>query len=152
MDYLSAKSLFKWIIGFLFVLQARYHNPNSAIDLLIKFMLAIFSVLGCFSPFVCTLRKLFPSSLHVMRTHFANEITSFKYPVCPKCDKIYYTYESCIETVGDKNQVRGVTTYTFRIILTSQCVVSAMPCFKKVCSLCLDEQFYTHSNFIVIVV
>ena len=101
-EYLSAKSLLKWIVGFLLVLQARYHIPNSAIDLLIKFMLAIFSVLGCFSPFVCTLRKLLPSSLHVMRTHFASEITFSKYPVCPKCNKIYYTYESCIETVGDK--------------------------------------------------
>ena len=98
----SARSLLKWIVGFLFVLQAKYHIPNAAIDLLIKFMSAIFCVLGQFSPFVLKLQKFFPSSLHTLRSQFAGEIVFSKYPVCPKCNKIYDSYESCVVIIGGK--------------------------------------------------
>ena len=103
----SVQSLLRWIVGILFVLQAKHHIPNAAIDLLIKCMSAIFCVLGRFSPFVCKLQKLFPSSLHVMRSRFADEIVFSKHPVCPKCNKIYNTYESCVETVGGQKSSKN---------------------------------------------
>lgn len=89
-------------MGFLFVLQAKYHVPNSAIDFLIKFLYILICVLSrfCFSPFVDMLWKSFPRSLHVMRKRFAGDFLFSKYPVCPKCSKVYDSYESCIETIG----------------------------------------------------
>ena len=105
-EYKSAKSLLRWIVGFLFVLQAKYHIPNAAIDLLIKFCFALLCILSRFSPFVRILHKSFPPSLHIMRTKFADEVQFSKYPVCPRCGKIYDSYESCIDTVGGKKSSR----------------------------------------------
>ena len=51
-EYSNAQSLVKWVVGFLLILQAKYHIPNAAIDLLIKFMFALFCVLGRFSPLI----------------------------------------------------------------------------------------------------
>ena len=59
-EYQSAQALLRWVIGFLFILQSKYHVPNSAIDLLIKFMFAFFCVLSRISPFVRILQKSFP--------------------------------------------------------------------------------------------
>ena len=79
-EYKSAHSLLRWIVGFLFVLQAKYHVPNTAVNLIIKFMFVLFGVLSRFSPFVAILRKLFPSSLHIMRKRFVQDLSFEKYP------------------------------------------------------------------------
>ena len=94
-EYESAQAL-------LFVLQSKYHVPNSAINLLIKFMFALFYILSRISPFVRILQKSFPPSFHVMRKHFAGECLFSKYPVCPKCHKIYESCDSCVETIGTR--------------------------------------------------
>lgn len=51
-EYASAQLLLKWVAGFLFILQAKHHIPNAAIDFLIKFLFLLVCVLGRFSPFV----------------------------------------------------------------------------------------------------
>ena len=38
----------------------------------------------------------------VMRKHFAGECQFSKYPVCPKCHKIYESCGSCVETIGTR--------------------------------------------------
>lgn len=101
-EYESAQALLRWVIGFLFVLQSKYHSPNSAINLLIKFMFALFCILSRISPFVCILQKSFPPSFHVMRKSFAEECLFSKYPVCPKCHKIYESCDSCVEMIGTR--------------------------------------------------
>ncbi len=112
-EYSNAQSLVKWVVGFLLILQAKYHIPNAAIDLLIKFMFALFCVLGRFSPLIRQLNALFPSSLHVMRKSF-NTIMSFnKYPVCPKCSKVYTSFECCIEKVGSKQSSKTCSYIAF---------------------------------------
>ena len=40
--------------------------------------------------------------LHVMRKHFAGECLFSKYPVCPKCDKIYDSFDNCVEKIGTR--------------------------------------------------
>ena len=101
-EHQSAQSLLRWIIGFLCVFQAKYHIPNSAIDLLIKFMSALFCVLSYFSPFVRILQKSFPPSLHVMRKRFVDDIVFRMFPVCPKCNTVYESYDSRVEKIGTK--------------------------------------------------
>ena len=99
-EYASAQLLLKWLAGFLFILQAKYHIPNAAIDFLIKFLFLLVCVLGRFSPFVRHLQQSFPRSLNVMRKTFMSETSFAKYPVCPKCLRVYESCESCIERVG----------------------------------------------------
>ena len=99
-EYEKAQLLLKWIAGFLFVLQAKHHIPNAAIDFLIKFLFLLICVLGRFSPFIRYLQQLFPQSLNAMRKTFMREASFAKYPVCPKCSKVYKSFESCIERVG----------------------------------------------------
>ena len=97
----------------MFILQAKYHVPNTAIDILVKFMFALFCVLGRFSPFVNIIQKSFPSSLHLMRKHYVQLQSFKKFPVCPKCNAIYHSTEDCIETVGSKRLSKRCTYVAF---------------------------------------
>ena len=85
-----------------FYSPSSYHVPYSAINLLIKFMFALFCILSRISPFVRILQKSFPPSFHVMRKRLAGECLFSKYPVCPKCHKIYESSDSCVETIGTR--------------------------------------------------
>ena len=113
-DSHNAQSLVRWLVGFLAVLQARYHIPNAAIDLLVKFISLFLAVVGRFSPFVCHLYKLFPSTLHMLRKEFSNDIIFRKYVVCPKCTKVYTSYESCINKVGSVQSTKLCSHIEFR--------------------------------------
>ena len=101
-EYKSAKSLIGWIVGFIFIFQAKYHIPNSAVNLLLKFLCALFYIFSCFWTMGGYLHKLFPQSLYVMRQQYLKDCTFSKYPVCPKCSKIFPSYDDCIEIVGSK--------------------------------------------------
>ena len=109
----SAQSLLQWIVGFIFVLQAKHHMPNSALDLLIKFIYALLCVLSSFSPFIDTLRRSFPPSLYLLRKHFMEDCSFSKYPVCPKCNKVYYSYNNCIEVIGSQKVSRHCNFFAF---------------------------------------
>lgn len=101
-----AHLLFMWIVGFIFVLQAKYHLPNAAIDLLVKFMYSLLCVLGSFCTFADNLRKLFPRSLHMMRKYHFPACSFSKYPICRKCNKMYYSLDDCIDIIGSQRQSR----------------------------------------------
>ena len=103
-EYKSAHSLFRWIVGFVIVLQAKHHIPNTAIDLLIKFFHVLFCILGTFSTFAGYLRRLFPPSLYLMRKHNFPDCSFIKFPVCRKCFKVYKSYDDCIEVIGSQRQ------------------------------------------------
>ena len=47
-DSERAQVLCRWLVGFL-LLQGRYYIPNSALTVLVKFLYALFSILGPFS-------------------------------------------------------------------------------------------------------
>ena len=98
----SAQSLLNWMVGFLFVLQAKHNIPNSALNLIIKFLYHFLGVLGRFSSFVHILHKCFPSSIHAMRKPFHSKLYFEKFPVCPKCNKVYDSSENCVMRVGGK--------------------------------------------------
>lgn len=98
----SAQSLLRWIVGFVFVLQAKHHIPSAAVDLLVKFIYALLCVLSSFSPFVNTLRKLFPPSLYIMRRRYLQDCSFSKYPICPKCSMMYYSPDECVQVLGSQ--------------------------------------------------
>ena len=98
----KAQALVRWIVGFVFILQSKHHLPNSAIDYLIKFIGILLSILSKFSPFVRLVYDTFPSSLHVMRNKFADASNFSKYPVCPKCNTLYSSYDQCVEKSGSQ--------------------------------------------------
>ena len=75
-EHKSVHSSFKWFVGFVFVLQAKYHLPNAAIDLLIKFIYTLVCALGSSCPFADKLRMLFPCSLYMMRKHNFPDVLS----------------------------------------------------------------------------
>ncbi len=100
MEFRSAQSIVQWIVGFLFILQSKYHLPNSAIDFITHFIAVLLCVLGKFSPFVRHVQNSFPPSLHIMRKKCAGYINFHKYPICPKCRSLYNCYEECVEKSG----------------------------------------------------
>ena len=109
----SSQSIVKWIVGFFFILQSKHHLPNSAIDFLIKFMAVLLYVLGKLSPLIGRIHKHFPSSLHVMRKRFADDINFHRYPICPKCNTLYSSYEECIQKSGSRLTSRNCNHIRF---------------------------------------
>ena len=109
-NHRSAQSLVRWIVGFLFILQSKHqfilqskhHLPNSAIEFLIKFIFTLLCVLGRFSAFVHDVQVCCPHSLHTMRKRFADDIQFSRYPICPKCNRLYHSYECCIQKTGSR--------------------------------------------------
>ena len=101
-NHRSAQSLVRWIVGFLFILQSKHHLPNSAIEFLIKFIVTLLCVLGRLSAFVHDVQVCFPHSLHTMRKRFPDDIHFSRYPICPKCNRLYHSYKCCIQKTGSR--------------------------------------------------
>ena len=74
--------------------------PNSAIDFLIKFICILLSVLSKFSPFIRLVHNTFPPSMYIMRNKFSDASNFLNYPVCPKCNTLYNSYELCVQKSG----------------------------------------------------
>ena len=98
-EYYRSLALCEWLIGFLVTLQAKFYFPDSALNIIVKFFSAFFTVLGQTSPFMELLAKNFPSSLHNMRKKIGKKDSFSKYIVCTKCSQIYL-YADCVDIVG----------------------------------------------------
>lgn len=101
----SVTALLYWIVGFIFNFQTRYYIPDTAINVLIKFLLVFFKVLGQFSPFVGNIAKIFPTSYHEMLKKFNGNKSFIKLVVCQKCHKLYY-FNQCFSVTGTQTTVR----------------------------------------------
>ena len=89
-----------WFIGFLLTFQAKFYVPDSAVDMLIKFLHAFFRIIYKLtgSELMEMFMKKFPPSLHMLRKDV--NVDSFtRFVVCSKCCEIY-KYKECISTVG----------------------------------------------------
>ncbi len=122
-----------------------------AIDFLIKFMFILLCLLSRFSPFVCHLKQSFPHSLNAMRKRFIGEILFSKYPVCPKCTRVYDSYETCLERVGFIQTSKNcVATSSFPSTLIGQGVQSVKHYFSRRCDSDQVKQVYTRIRFTAI--
>lgn len=110
----SITALLYWIIGFIINFQARYYIPDTAINVLIKFLLVFLKVLGRFSPFVGNVVKNFPTSYHEMlKKCDGNNCKSFiKFVVCQKCHKLYY-FDQCITVTGSQSTSKTCSYVAF---------------------------------------
>ena len=59
--------LSQWFVRNLLIIQAKFHLPDNALNLLIKFLYAFFNIIGQFSPALKTLVKSLPPTLYTMR-------------------------------------------------------------------------------------
>ena len=84
-------ALVLWFIGFMLSLQAKYYIPDSAINILIKFLYGFFKIVNCLSKstIMDSLIKCVPSSLYKMRKSNSVGDTFIKFVVRSKCCKIY---------------------------------------------------------------
>ena len=110
----ESTALLYWIVGFILKFQARYYIPDTAINVLIKFLLVLLKVLGRFSPFVDKIAKHFPTSYHEMTKRCdENKCKSFiKYVVCQKCHKLYY-FDQCITVTGSQSSSKTCSNVAF---------------------------------------
>lgn len=100
---LSSVILVTWFCLFLALWQYVFGITDTALEHLIKFMKAFFTVLGNRSDDLLNLAALMPPSLYLFRKRMECELTQFeKYVVCQKCFKLYKMNE-CIE------KIRGIT-------------------------------------------
>ena len=100
-----AQVLFRWFVGFLLLLQARYYIPNSALTVLVKFLYAFFSILGPFSPLMNCISRIFPKSYYHLLETVGCDGQFTKYIVCTKCRKLYKcddAVEKCGTTLKSK--------------------------------------------------
>ena len=100
-EHEHANNLVLWFIGFFLSLQAKFYFPDSAIDILIKFLYAFIRILSGLSR--STFIDLLSRKLHVMRKKSNIEEKFTKYVVCSNCCDIY-NYEDCVSTVGQHKQ------------------------------------------------
>ena len=104
-EHEHANNLVLWFIGFFLSLQAKFYFPDSAIDILIKFLYAFIRILSGLSrsTFIDLLSRKLPCSLYVMLKKSNVEEKFTKYVVCSNCCDIY-SYEDCVSTVGQHKQ------------------------------------------------
>ena len=98
-----------WLVGFLIQLQAKHYVPDSALNLLLKFLYTFFCVLGRFSGFVAAMVTYFPSTIYRLKKTlpFAHPFTRFV--VSPKCWNIYHYGEYVV--IGGSHRSSKVCNY-----------------------------------------
>jgi hypothetical protein len=89
-----ASSLLRWLIIFIFSLQAKYHISDHAINVIFQFLYILFSVFARFSPSLSFFAETFPKSRCLAHGHFGTTAKFLKYVVCPKCFSLYSLEES----------------------------------------------------------
>ena len=90
--------LSQWFLRNLLIIQAKFHLPDNAINLLIKFLYAFFNIIWQFSPALKARVKSLPPMLYTMRkrTGLTNSFQTFV--VCRRCLQIY-EYSKCVNTL-----------------------------------------------------
>ena len=89
-------SLVQWLAGFLMQLHTMHRIPDSAVDLLLKFLYTFFCVLGHFSDFINAMVPHIPSSLHRLKQALPMQNEFKQFVVSTKCWKLYH-YVECVE-------------------------------------------------------
>ena len=134
----SSRSIIWWIVLFVNVFQTLHDISDQAIPWLLKFLWALLTFLGTYSPVIAKASKFFPSSLYLRDKLNAWKDNFLRYVVCRKYHTLY-KYQECIEVIGTRRRGR----------LCSHCS------FSNVCGgLLLKEvitpgtiTFYPHSVF-----
>ncbi len=94
-----SKSLTMWVTGFLLNFKAKYYISEAAIDVLFKFLSALFTVLGAFSSLLEKVAKDFPKSIHTARKSLGLKYNFTKYVVCRSCWKLY-SFDEAVQKCG----------------------------------------------------
>ena len=97
-DDRKASHLCVWLVNYLTHLQVVFHLPDGAMQSILKFFSAFFTVLSKISPVCSTIAIKFPRSVHLLHTSIIKQSFT-KYVVCKKCHMIY-TFNDCIEGSG----------------------------------------------------
>lgn len=99
---LNAKSqaIIKWTVGFLLFWQAKHFISNSSMNVMAKFLSALFNVLGYFSPILAEIGDSFYTAYKELCKGTDAEHAFTKYVVCPKCNQLY-KYDDCKENEGE---------------------------------------------------
>lgn len=82
-------TLLIWVTGFVVNFKAKYYISDAAINMLLKFFHALFTVLGLISPIFQMLVDKFPKSLHAAQQMLGLKYNFTKYVVCRSCWKLY---------------------------------------------------------------
>lgn len=86
----SSLLLIKWICTFICFWQAMCCLPDSAVEWLLKFLKAVFELIGQQSTFMSALAAALPSSLYLLWRFLKIDRDNFvKYAVCPSCNLLY---------------------------------------------------------------
>ena len=102
----SFSSLIKWLIGFLLLLQARFHMSQSVMDAIFHFMKTFFVVLSRLCPSSAPLSHQFPKTLYTAKKEYVSGKGRFiKSPVCKKCGKVW-KYNDCFEGHGSNRKAK----------------------------------------------
>lgn len=102
-EYNRSLLLSKWIVYFFMLMHTRFKLSDAVLSFFLKFLTALFSILGLHSDICAGIKKLLPSSLHGVRALYKTPKFT-RYVVCRKCHCLYY-YEECQE--GPQNQKRS---------------------------------------------
>ena len=101
-----------WLIVFIVHLKAVYHLTETAVESIIKFLYAFFSLLGRFNPICARVAEKFPASLYQLYKYHNVKKSFQKFVVCVKCHTIYQ-FEDCIEGHGINQRDKQCTHIEF---------------------------------------
>ena len=103
-----SKVLCDWIIAFFIHLQVVFYVPDLAMEAMLKFLSVFLVVLGTVAPQCAEMSKLFPSSVHKLKTYMGiYHLSKLKnYVVCRKCHQIY-DYKDCV--LGCGSSLRSIS-------------------------------------------
>ena len=90
----STNAIVMWVVGVLLLLQAKHYVPDSAINILLRFLRVLFQVLG-----INSLARFIPSSSYSIGKSLGHSTYFIKYVVCPKCHRLY-RYSECVSAAG----------------------------------------------------
>lgn len=84
----------EWIVLLVSLFQSRFVISNNAISWLLKFLYAVFRLLGRFSNKISAIAEAIPHSVYQHKR--SQHCTFKKYNVCKKCNSLY-SHEECIQ-------------------------------------------------------
>ena len=108
----KASSLLWWVTGFFMNFKAKYRVPDAALDVVFRFLSALFTVMSLFSPIMALLAKIFPKSVHTAKNVLGLQTSFTKYVVCKRCWKLY-SFEDAVNKCGSCETSRSCTYISY---------------------------------------
>lgn len=105
-DHSTQEMLLRWILLFLIQLQVRFTVSDNAITFILKFLNAIFCILGRFSDFASTIAVQFPTTLYQFKKRLPTSDQFKRFIVCRKCLKLYH-YGECVTMIGSSRSSKA---------------------------------------------